>query len=141
MGGTVELECRDGFLSIQGVPEERSGWMVAYRLYIRFMEENRGGADDASRAMIPIRTRNVDTYIDGLQSSIDVSRKCIGSVVRMADCTDDLRYVSELSAEIFGITRNFILSMGGRIPTERREEILRDISVGESHLRGFRGLL
>ena len=141
MSGTAELECRGGFLIIRGLPDTDIGMFISYRLYIRFIEEHRDGADDVSRAVFPVRTRDEHTLLGDIQSFIERSSRSMGAVIKMADYADDMRHVMDLSTRMLGRMRDFVGSLGDRISDERREDMLHCISVGESYLRSLRGFL
>ncbi len=136
--GEVTVSCEDGFLSIRNVPEGQLGDMVAYRTYIRFLEAYRHGVDDVFRAMIPTKCDDVAGFMEIIPESANITAKRITSIIRMAESTDDLRFLAELSFYMMGRVRESVESLRGRIPDDMSESLLHSISVVESYLRSLR---
>lgn len=136
--GEVIVSCVDGFLRIRNVPDNGFGDMIAYRVYLGFMEAHRGGADDVSRALMPVRCDDIDGLVEMIPGSVDVIAKRMMSVSRMAESTDDLKFLAELSFDIMGRVRESVGSLRGRIPDDMMESLLRSIAFGESYLRSLK---
>lgn len=136
--GEVMLSCVDGFLRIRNVPDNGFGDMVAYRVYLGFMEAHRGGADDVSRALIPVRCDDIEGLVGMIPESVDKISKRVMAVSRMAESTDDLKFLAELSFDIMGRVRESVESLRGRIPDDMLDSLLRSIAFGESYLRSLK---
>lgn len=70
-----------------------------------------------------------------IPESVDKISKRVIAVSRMAESTDDLKFLAELSFDLMGRVRE---SLRGRIPDDMLDSLLRSIAFGESYLRSLK---